>query len=282
MNYRHAFHAGNFGDVLKHTALCLVLQHMRKKDSPFFVLDTHAGRGSYDLIGIEAEKTGEAKAGIQKLWRVIERAPEGFAPYHQLLLKFNSKEVLKIYPGSPQLTNVLLRAQDRALFYEKHPGECAVLQGMMRGRKNIQVKCEDGWAALKAKLPPKERRGLVLIDPPFEQGDEFSQILENIMEAVKRFANGIYLIWYPIKALTDRDRLAKQLRQFKRVDILRCELHLRKPNHPKRLDGAGLVVINPPWKFSQQLHEALGFLMPLFEIDKGSAALVEYLVRKDV
>lgn len=279
MNYRHAFHAGNFADVMKHTALVLLLGHLQRKESPFFVLDTHAGRGGYDLLGIEAFRTEEAQTGIGRLWSLPQESAY-LENYLQIVRCLNAEGELRFYPGSPQIIETFLRDQDRALFFERHPEECQALKRLLGRKRQAHALCEDGWQALKARLPPKERRGLVLIDPPYEQENEAKQLVNGLKEALKRFANGIYLAWYPVKGSLLSKRLAKDLSGLPEVDVLQLELHLRKPNHPKRLDGSGLIVINPPWQFEEKMGQILGVLSSLFALSADAGASINWLVRK--
>src|SRR5258708_5977154 len=202
MNYRHAFHAGNFADVVKHIALVAILLHLRRKDAAFAVIDTHAGRGLYDLSAEAAERTGEAQKGIGRILAM----PQAGAAYPAVLARYI--ETVKaagdgFYPGSPLIAAHLLRPQDRLVAIEKHPEEAAALAKALPPLANLRSECADGYARLNALLPPPERRGLVLIDPPFEAPDEFQQAARTLGEALPRFANGIYLLWYPPKSAGD-------------------------------------------------------------------------------
>ena len=194
MNYRHGYHAGNFADVVKHVALVAILLHLRKKDTGFSVVDSHAGRGSYDLAGEQAARTGEAQAGVARLNDLSGEMPEALASYLSLVRESVA------YPGSPLIAAKLLRPQDRLTAIEKHPEEFAALKEVLAPYRNAVAEPADGYARALKLLPPPSRRGLVLIDPPFESPDEFSHLAQAVREATRKFATGIYLIWYPIKS----------------------------------------------------------------------------------
>jgi 23S rRNA (adenine2030-N6)-methyltransferase len=264
LNYRHAYHAGNFADVVKHAALALVLEHLAAKDKPFAVLDTHAGIGRYDLAAIEAEKTGEYRDGILK---VLDRPHPALAPYLRVVAALNPPDprsagnaVPRIYPGSPELIARLTRPQDRIQLVELHPEDAAALAAAYAGDPRIAVYGEDGYAALKALLPPQPRRGLVLIDAPFEVTDEFARLARGLRHAHRRFATGIYLLWYPIKARAPVAAFHGELAQGDIRRIAVGELLLRPDDDPERLNGCGLVIVNPPWRLVETLGEMLEWL----------------------
>jgi 23S rRNA (adenine2030-N6)-methyltransferase len=262
MNYRHAYHAGNFADVHKHAILTLLLAHLRRKETPFHVLDTHAGIGRYDLSGVEAGKTGEFAGGIGRLLA---------GPDHPLLAAYlervraeNPPGALRFYPGSPLLARSYLREEDRLTLNELHPEDAAALRALFKRDRQVTLREEDAYQALKACLPPKERRGLVLVDPPYEVTDEFQRIAKGLAEALKRWPTGIYALWYPIKSPAEVARFKDELVNFGKP-CLTSELMLRMPDDETRLNGSGLALINPPWQLDEQLaallpllHEALG------------------------
>lgn len=249
MNYRHRFHAGNVADVFKHIVLVRVLEALRAKDTPFCVIDSHAGGGLYEL-----KAPGEFEQGIGRLWPERRRWPL-LEPYFSLLARYN-RGSLHAYPGSPLLIAALLRAQDRAVFIERHPEEYAALMANLRGRPAIAVHEADGFAMLKAVVPPRENRGLVLIDPPYEQPREFEQLAKALQDAVKRWRNGIYFIWYPIKARAPVERLLKTVRSMD-VQGYAVELLTLPEDVPQRLNGSGVLLINPPWRLDEFLSGAL-------------------------
>ena len=264
MNYRHIYHAGNFADVVKHAVLTLVIERLKLKDAPFRVIDTHAGIGGYDLGSESAQKTAEWRTGIGRLIGPdVEPLPAPAAalltPYLDVVRALNPPGEIVRYPGSPRLARALLRPQDRLIANELHPQDAVSLRGAFARDKLTQVIELDGWVALKAQLPPKERRGVILVDPPFEAPGEHDRLVEALEEGARRFATGIYLLWYPIKEVP-------QIRAFKRrlsataLPKLTClELMVREPHDPRQLNGSGLVILNPPY----ELDAALAVLMPV-------------------
>ena len=255
MNYRHAFHAGSFADVLKHVVLVRTILHLLKKDTPFRVIETHAGAGRYDLSGDKAARTGEWRGGIGRLF---ERPLEGEAaaliePYLSLVRAANSGDTLKIYPGSPLIARTLLRPQDRMIFCELHPEERAALIKTVGHDKRAKVVAIDGWAGLKAYVPPKERRGLVLIDPPFEAADEFARLEAGLKDAHGRWSTGILLAWYPIKEPRETQAFARRLSRSGIAKILRIELSVATHRPGERLVGCGMIAINPPWILEREM-----------------------------
>ncbi len=261
MNYRHGYHAGNFADVLKHTALCELLRLLTAKDKKLFVLDTHAGAGGYDLAGDLARRTGEADAGIQRL-AAAPRAgmPEAVGRYLAAVAAYDRKfgpdrDGLRRYPGSPRLVRVGLRAGDRFIACELHPDEALALKREFAGDRAVEVRQADGYKVLKALLPPVERRGLVLIDPPFEVTDEYERLLRALRQGLRRFATGCYAVWYPIKDGT-AGAFVREMAAFKPLVL---ELRLDGVA-PGKLAACGLAVINPPWRFEEAMREALPWI----------------------
>lgn len=264
MNYRHAYHAGNFADVLKHVVLSLALVHLAKKEAPFRVIDTHAGIGLYDLEGEEAAKTGEWRGGIGRLiGPEAEPLPSAaaalLAPYLRAVESFNPESGLRRYPGSPCLALSLMRAADRLVANELHPADAATLRRTLASDRRAKVLELDGWLALKAQLPPKERRGLILVDPPFEEAGELDRIVTGLANARRRFDGGVYLLWYPIKDTRPVARFHQAMAAVARADSLVVELMIRSPVDSDRLNGCGLVVMNPPYT----LEADLGVLLPI-------------------
>lgn len=276
MNYRHAFHAGNFGDVFKHAVLCRILHHLRGKPAPFRVIDTHAGAGLYDLTGPEAIRGGEWQEGIGKLLAASPppKAAALLKPYLDVIDSFNARGKLTLYPGSPALTRAWLRDNDRLIACELEPGAFQSLAHHLRGDARIKTLQIDGWTALSAYVPPKERRGLVLVDPPFEKENEFRRLTDDVAAAHRKWATGIYGLWYPIKGRTDADALAKRLRRLPIGKILRAELMVSPPSDPSRLNGSGLILINPPWLLEGELRVLLPVLAQILgRAGKGSFRL---------
>jgi len=280
MNYRHAYHAGNFADVVKHAVLALLIEHLKAKDSPFQVLDTHAGIGRYDLSSAEAQKTGEFRSGVLRLLDADPpRLPQELEPYLRVVRALNrGAPSLRWYPGSPRLALDLLRTQDRLVLLELHPEDARTLANAFAGDVRVKVHAADGYTALKAFLPPKERRGLVLIDPPFEKKDEFARLARGLRHAHRRWATGLYLLWYPIK---DRPPVAEFHERLKASGIPRiliAEFLLRPAKDPERLNGCGLVLVNPPWQVDATLQALLPKLVALLASERGAAARVDWLV----
>ena len=263
MNYRHAFHAGNFADVHKHVVLTRILHYLREKQAAFRVVDTHAGAGLYDLTGPEAQRSGEWRGGIARLM-AASLAPDAaalIAPFREAVAALNTSDRLVRYPGSPTLARAFLRRQDRLIACELEPQAATALARNLHGDPRIKTIAIDGWSALSAYLPPKERRGLVLIDPPFEEEREFMRLADGLAQAHRKWATGIYMIWYPIKGRTQPDALAKRLRRFGIAKVLRNELIVAPVSDPSRLNGSGLIVINPPWMLEKELAVLLPALL---------------------
>ena len=281
MNYRHAYHAGNFADVMKHSALALVLEHLKQKDKPFFVLDTHAGTGMTDLSGIEAQKTGEFRDGIARV--LAEPAPhDALKPYLEVLASLGCTDPTPaLYPGSPLIAYQMARAhmagaQDRLAFCELHPEDAETLRRHFPRNPQAKVHEIDGYTALKSMLPPKERRGLILIDPPFEARDEFDRLARELAEAIKHFATGTYMIWYPIKDPSLSGAFLDHLEREGPPKTLRAELFIRATD-PAAMSGCGLVIINPPWQLDRTLFELFTWLAEILAQGEGARARVDWL-----
>jgi len=255
MNYRHGYHAGNFADVLKHVVLCRILVHLRQKPTPFRVIDTHAGGGRYDLRGPEASRSGEWRTGIGRLWGRAFAANLGdlLGPYLEIVAAFNPGGTLATYPGSPLVARALLRPQDRLIACEIEPNAAAALEAVLHGDRRSKAVRVDGWTALAAYVPPVERRGLVLIDPPFEQPDEFSRLADGLCTAHRKWPTGIYLLWYPIKDRRDASALERHVRECAVPRVLRVELALASPSPDRPLAATGLLIVNPPWTLPDEL-----------------------------
>jgi 23S rRNA (adenine2030-N6)-methyltransferase len=255
VNYNHEFHAGNFADVFKHAVLCRVLHYLRGKPAAFRVIDTHAGAGVYDLTGEKAARGGEWQAGIGKL--MAAQTPEAVAkllsPYLEVVRALNERDRLRVYPGSPALARAWLRPQDRLLACELEPKTAAALRRNLRGDIRIKTLAVDGWTALNAYVPPKERRGLVLVDPPFEAENDFSQLASGLAAAHRKWATGVYVLWYPIKGRSEADAFAKRLRRLALNKVLRAEILVAPLSDASRLNGAGMVIVNPPWRLENEL-----------------------------
>jgi 23S rRNA (adenine2030-N6)-methyltransferase len=277
MNYRHAFHAGNFADVMKHATLARILVHLLGKPASFRVIDTHAGAGLYDLRGEEASRSGEWHDGIERLL-VAPLAPAVHAllkPYLDVVAALNNippfvstqaenrvapaqaQYALAAYPGSPALTRALLRAQDRLVACELEPKAFAALAHNLARDRRIKTVAIDGWIALNAYVPPPERRGLVVIDPPYEDAEDFTRLAQSLELAHRKWASGIYLLWYPIKGRQEPDALARSLKRSGITRVLRAELAVGATSAQGPLGGCGLIVVNPPWTLADELSVLL-------------------------
>lgn len=261
MNYRHIYHAGNFADVFKHIVLMLCVEYLKEKDKPFFALDTHAGIGLYDLYSEAAQKTAESEAGIGSLWS-SSRHPEAVTRYLALIRRFNRRSggELRYYPGSPLIVREMLRPGDRLMANELHPEDNKTLQEALGTDHRLRVMQEDGYILLKSQLPPPERRGLVLVDPPFEVRDEFARMVQGLFDAHKRWAQGVYMFWYPIKDLAAVAQFHHDLAETGIPRIIAADFMLRRPSDPSVLNGSGLAIVNPPWTLQAQLQEIIPWL----------------------
>ncbi len=264
MNYRHAFHAGSFADVIKHIVLVRILLYLQDKQAPFRVIDTHAGAGVYDLTGDEARRGGEWLTGIARLMqaRFSENTLPLITPYLDIVRAFNTKSELRAYPGSPLIARALLRPQDRLTACEVEPKARKRLIDALRRDTQARVVDLDGWMALPAFVPPKERRGLVLIDPPFEQKDEFERMAEGFTQAFTKWPTGIYLLWYPVKSRRATDSLARHVAETVGAGAppgkcLRLEFSVAPQSAEAGLISAGLLIVNPPWTLAAELKAIL-------------------------
>lgn len=282
MNYRHTYHAGNFADVLKHAVLALVVEHAKLKPSAFRILDTHAGIGRYDLTSIEAGKTGEWRTGIGRLLApetepIPEPAARLLAPYLDVVRAENPRDCLTFYPGSPLLARRLMRPQDRLTLTELHPDDARMLKRRFVHDKQTGVIELDGWLALRAYLPPKERRGVILIDPPYETPDELRMLANGLHIAVQRFPSGTYLLWYPIKDTAQVERFHDAIHDLGVPKVLRAEIRTRSATDNRQLSGCGLMIVNPPWTLPNQLDTMLPFLAERLAIGEGSGFTLQWV-----
>lgn len=262
MNYRHAYHAGNFADVLKHTVLTRCLVHLKEKPAPFRVIDTHAGIGLYDLGGDAARRTGEAQTGIAKLEAAVCPADVAvlLEPYFEALEKTRAHHGALAYPGSPAIVEALLRGEDRLIANELHPDDFETLRENFSFDGRVKTLSLDAATALNSSIPPKERRGLVLIDPPYEKRDEFSALVDMIVRAHRKWSTGIYAIWYPVKSKAETAWFFGELRKTAIPKILRIEQTISEVREGGALTSSGLIVINPPWRLSDEMKKLLPWL----------------------
>lgn len=263
MNYRHSYHAGNFADVLKHIVLAELLLALSRKNTPYCYIDTHAGSGYYDLFSDAANKTKEYENGIEKIIQA-DNPPAIVKRYLDTVHQINNKltdtkfSSLRYYPGSPMVARSLIRPHDRIVACELQREQYELLRETFLGDKQVAVHHTDGFLGLKAFLPPKERRGLVLIDPPYENPDEFIRIAHSLPTALKRWATGVYAIWYPIKDAKKVNQFHQALKQLACPSFI-VELTIY-PDLPNHFNGSGMAIINPPWQFAESIQEVLPWL----------------------
>lgn len=278
MNYRHAFHAGNFADVFKHTVLLALLDALTAKAKPLCYLDTHAGAGVYALDETRAEKTGEWHEGVGRVF-AAKSLPQPLHRYHDAIRAFNPDGALRVYPGSPALAAHALRKHDRLLLCETQDEEAAALRETFRADKRVHVHQRDGYAATNALLPPAERRGVVLVDPPFEQQAEEFRVIEAALTAAHaRWPTGVYAVWYPIKKRATIMPFQRWLGVRQWRDVLLAELLVQSDDSPLRLNGCGIVIINAPWRFDATLAGLLPALKALLTQGEGASQRLQVLV----
>lgn len=279
MNYRHNYHAGSFADVFKHIVLIALIQSLLQKEKPFCYLDTHAGAGRYDLSSEAAQKSREFDTGIIQLLKQ-KHFPEEIESYLAAINAVNAekKSLPQFYPGSPRIVRYLLRPQDSMILTELHPEEFATLKQEFRQDKQVAVHHQDGYQALKAFLPPSERRGLVFIDPSFEKSEEFKQIITGLKIALERWAAGIYAIWYPIKNRTEVNDFYRGLKTQFSKEILIIEFGIYAEDLPG-LTTCGMVIINPPWQLDRKFEKIIPWLWQALSPDKTGNLRIKWLER---
>jgi 23S rRNA (adenine2030-N6)-methyltransferase len=281
MNYRHGYHAGNFADVVKHAVLARVIDYMKQKPRPFRVIDTHAGAGRYDLAGPEASKTGEWRDGIGRIYNaeLPPLAAEFLAPYLDAVRAANNGNELATYPGSALIARQLMRAEDVLVANELNPAEFARLKSELGRSKTTTVLNLDARHAVKSLLPPKERRGVILIDPPFEVRNEFADLAVAVHEAMARFAAGVYLIWYPLKDEAAADRFVAEATARPGLEFLDVRLAISAPFPGLGLTAAGLLILNPPYRLRDELQILLPVLRDCLAEGEGSAFSISAAVQ---
>jgi 23S rRNA (adenine2030-N6)-methyltransferase len=263
LSYQHGYHAGNYADVLKHIALTRLLSYMTQKDKPMFYLETHSGRGLYDLKSKQAEKTSEYKQGIQLIWNNRKKLPPVFQSYIKEIAALNTRDDLKYYPGSPHLAIHQLRHQDRLYFCELHPAEYDALNELPHLTKKVHLSNTDGIAAMRALLPPPEKRGLVFIDPSYEIKEEYRDIPAARKQAFSHFTNGVFCLWYPVVNRRLVDKLVRNMKEINAKNTLRVEFNLTMAPM-EGMSGTGLLVINPPYTFAEEMKTVLETLRSYF------------------
>lgn len=276
LSYRHAFHAGNHADVLKHIVLLQIAEYMAEKPAPFWIIDTHAGAGRYALDSAHASKLGEFRDGIGRLWNK-KALPPAAVDYVEFVKMLNPDGVLRHYPGSPWLASQLLRESDRLRLYELHSTDLKLLQECFKtAGRQITVNAADGFAGLKAILPPPPRRALVLIDPSYETRDDYVNVVKGLQEALKRFATGTYAVWYPMLNKLESRKLPGRLKNLGAANWLNVTLEVSAPSKEGfGMNGSGMFIINPPWTLEKKLHETLPKLTEILAQDAGAKFTLE-------
>jgi 23S rRNA (adenine2030-N6)-methyltransferase len=284
MNYRHAYHAGNFADVVKHAVLTRIVEYLKQKEKAFRVVDTHAGIGLYDLSAEEAQKTGEWRGGIGRLLeaRLKPEIANLLKPFLDAVHEMNPDAGVRFYPGSPLIIRHLLRKQDRLSAIELHPADAAMLKERFAGDFQTRVIELDGWLALGAHLPPKEKRGLVLIDPPFEKDGEFDRLVDGLARAHRRWPGGIFALWYPLKDRAAVNRFRADLAATGIPKILDIRFEVRPPSPEQRLDGTGMIVVNPPHSLETELRMLLPALKAVLAENPQARWALEWLAGETV
>ncbi|WP_438749231.1 23S rRNA (adenine(2030)-N(6))-methyltransferase RlmJ [Pararhizobium sp. O133] len=279
MNYRHIYHAGNFADVLKHAVLARLVVYMAQKDKAFRVLDTHAGIGLYDLSSEEAQKTGEWRDGIGRILGtdIPAKAKAILEPYLTAVRDLNPDGGLTLYPGSPKLTRMLMRPQDRLSAMELHPDDYETLHRLFDGDFQSRITELDGWLALGAHLPPKEKRGIVLVDPPFEIAGEYERLVDGLAKAWRRFSGGTFCLWYPLKQGAPIKEFHEALKALEIPKMLCAELSVRSERDTTGLSGTGLIIVNPPFTLKEELDVVLPFLKDRLKQDRHASARTFWL-----
>lgn len=273
LSYRHGFHAGNHGDVLKHWVLVLCLDYLKQKDKPFFYIDTHSGSGSYSLKDAYARKTAEADDGIARLWDA-PKLPGILQPYLDQVRECNKSKLVN-YPGSPALAAAMLRKGDRLRLIEMHGSDLVALQKRFARDRRVKVLEGDGFVTVKGLVPPETRRGLVLMDPSYEIKSDYNQVLKAMNECLKRFVTGQYLVWYPLINSVSAQRFSEQLQKLPCENWLDVQLKVSRPPQGHGMYGSGMFVINPPWTLREQLEQGMPALTQLLAQDDGAEWTVQ-------
>ncbi len=283
MNYRHAFHAGNFADVFKHVVVRELVRAMQRKPKPFLFLDTHAGRGRYDLARADlGGRTPEWPEGIGRLWAAAD-LPPALADYVAAVREYNRRAgaddaTLRLYPGSPLLAEAMARPDDRCAFCEAQPEEAAALERECAGRRRVRVHAMDGYVAPRAMLPPPEKRALVLIDPPFEAADEMKQVAKAVEQGIGRSPAAVFAVWYPLTARASTAPLFLALRERRLAPTLVIEFRVQQAEPETGMGGCGLAILNPPWQFEAEMRPVLGHLVRLLATDGRGSVRMDWLV----
>jgi 23S rRNA (adenine2030-N6)-methyltransferase len=274
LSYRHSYHAGNHADVLKHAVLALLVEALKKKDTPFAYLETHAGAGRYDLRSEQAQKTGEFHAGIARLWDATP-VPDALSPYLDAVHALNPEGQLLFYPGSPRVARHLIRPQDRMVLMELHTNEYPVLKQEFAGDRQVAVHHRNGYEGLRGLVPPKEKRGLLLIDPSYEVAAEYGQVVEAVEATAKRWASGILAIWYPLLTRAAGEAFKERFRAAGLRKLLGAEITVR--DEGIGMFGSGMLILNPPWQLDATLQQLLPWIAEILAPHAGTSR-VEWVV----
>jgi len=276
LSYRHAFHAGNHADVLKHLVEIALLRYLNQKDKPYWYIDTHAGAGVYALDSEYANKNAEYESGIARLWDRTD-LPALVADYVEVVRRLNPDGTLKLYPGSPYCADQVLREDDKLRLFELHPTDSVHLIDNFRGRsKRALIKAEDGFAGIKAFLPPAPRRSLTLIDPPYEDKRDYLRVIEMLKDSLERFAPGTYAIWYPMLARKDARELPEKLKKLPAKGWLHVALQVQSPAQDGfGMHGSGMFVLNPPYTLHDELKAIMPWLTNVLAQDRGAKFILE-------
>ena len=277
LSYRHAFHAGNHADVLKHWLLVRVILALQRKPTPLCYIDTHAGAGEYALDSAAAQQVGEAREGIAQIWQSA-RPPTSVDTYLAQVRAINSGSRISRYPGSPRFAALLQRPGDRLVLMEKHPTDARALVAGFAARSGCRVLATDGWTSLRGFIPPPERRGLVLIDPPYELKSDYRQCVETLADACRRWATGVYLLWYPLVSRREADRLIDRVGAIGVRRTLQVELAVRPPDSGGGLWGSGMLILNCPWQVDEDASTALPWLAQQLSRPEAPPSSVRWLV----
>ena len=277
LSYRHAFHAGNHADVLKHFIEVQLLRYLAQKDKPFWYIDTHAGAGCYALDSGYATQNAEYESGIARLWDRSD-LPAPLLDYIALVKRINPDGTLKLYPGSPLIAQTLLREQDRLRLFELHPTDHEILQeNFAADSRRVLIQKADGFGALKALLPPPPRRALVLIDPPYEEKQDYQRVVSALQEGLKRFANGVYAVWYPQLQRAEARQLPQQLKHLEVKSWLHVALSVQTPSDEGfGMHGSGMFILNPPWTLHSELKQVMPYLAKVLGQDGGAEFELEF------
>ncbi len=277
LSYRHSFHAGNFADVLKHIILIKILEHLKKKDKPFCCIDTHAGPGEYALDEGYALKNREFENGIAKLWQ-RDDLPDSVANYVNFIKKFNNTDELIRYPGSPLIIKQFLRNNDRLFLYELHSTEIELLNLAVTRDRRVKVFHADGLKNVLGLLPPNEHRGMILIDPSYEIKSDYNLVIETLIQMHKRFATGIYALWYPVVERSRNKQLEKAIKNSGIKNVQLFELGIKTDTHEHGMTASGMIVVNPPWTLAADMQQILPWLADVLGIDGAGLYRIETLV----